>query len=120
MKIAVSTSGTTLGSPVDPRFGRAAGFLVVDLDSDETEYIENTQNLRAAQGAGIQTAQNVANTGAEVVLTGHCGPKAFRVLGSAGVALHVGAEGTVAEALARFQTGDWEASDGADVEGHWA
>jgi len=120
MKVAISTSGTTLGSPVDPRFGRAAGFLIVDMDNNEMEYVENTQNLRAAQGAGIQTGQNVANTGAKAVLTGHCGPKAFRVLTGAGVAVHIGAEGTVAEALARLQTGDWEASDGADVEGHWA
>ena len=120
MKVAVSTSGTTLESPVDARFGRAVGFLVVDLDSNETEYVENTQNLRAAQGAGIQAAQNVANTGAKAVLTGHCGPKAFRVLGEADVAVYVGAEGTVAEALARYQAGDWEASTGADVAGHWA
>jgi predicted Fe-Mo cluster-binding NifX family protein len=119
MKVAVSTSGTTLGSPVDPRFGRAAGFLVVDLDSDETEYIENTQNLHAAQGAGIQAAQNVANTDAKAVLTGHCGPKAFRVLSGAEIVVYVGAKGTVAQALARFRDEAWEPSVGADVEGHW-
>lgn len=119
MKVAVSTSGTTLDSAVDPRFGRAVGFLVVDLDTDETAYVENTQNLRAAQGAGIQAGQNVANTGVQAVLTGHCGPKAFRVLNGANVAVYTGAQGTVAEALERFKAGDWEASSGADVEGHW-
>jgi hypothetical protein len=31
------------------------------------------QNRTAIQGAGIQAAENVARTGAEFVLMGHCG-----------------------------------------------
>lgn len=119
MKVAVSVNGTAMDSPVDSRFGRAAGFLVVDMDSGSSEYLENTQNLRAAQGAGIQSAQNVVEAGVEAVLTGHCGPKAFWVLNGAGVAVYVGAQGTVAECLDRLRSGDWQPSTGADVEGHW-
>lgn len=119
MKVAVSTTGDTLAAMVDRRFGRAPGFLVVDLDSGVSEYVANVQNLRAAQGAGIQAAQNVAATGAEVVLTGHCGPKAFRVLTAAGIAVYLDAQGTVAEALERLRSGEWEACEDADVEGHW-
>ncbi len=119
MRIAVSTTGDTLAAAIDRRFGRTAGFLVVDLDSGASEYIANSQNLRAAQGAGIQAAQNVAATGAEAVLTGHCGPKAFRVLAAAGIAVYLDAQGTVAEALERFRSGEWEPCEDADVEGHW-
>lgn len=80
MKIAISCQGNTLESPVDPRFGRAQGFLVYDLDTNNFEYANNDQNLNIAQGAGIQTAQNVAKTGAKAVITGNVGPKAFSAL----------------------------------------
>lgn len=119
MKVALSVSGETPAAAIDPRFGRSPGFLVVDLVSGASEYVTNTQNLRAAQGAGIQAAQNVVNAGAQAVLTGHCGPKAFRVLQAAGVAIYLGAEGTAAQALDRLRAGDWEACEDADVEGHW-
>jgi predicted Fe-Mo cluster-binding NifX family protein len=119
VKIAVSTSGAALDSPVDPRFGRSAGFLVVDTDTEQTEYVANAQNLRAAQGAGIQAAQNVISAGAEGVITGHCGPKAFRVLSGAGIVVYVGADGTVAQVLDRLHNGKLKPCEGADVEGHW-
>jgi predicted Fe-Mo cluster-binding NifX family protein len=61
----------------------------------------------------------VINAGAEAVVTGHCGPKAFRVLSAAEVAVYTGAEGTVAQVLDRLRNGDWQPSQGADVEGHW-
>jgi len=32
-KIAVSSEGPTLDSPVDPRFGRAAGFVIIDPET---------------------------------------------------------------------------------------
>ena len=39
MKIAVSSEGPGLDSMVDPRFGRAAGFVLVDTDSMAAEYL---------------------------------------------------------------------------------
>ncbi len=98
MKICVTSQGSDLGSQVDPRFGRAAMFLLVDTDTGKFEVIDNKQNLQAAQGAGIQTAQNVAETGAKAILTGHCGPKAFSVLTAARIEIFVGVTGTVEQA----------------------
>ena len=120
MKVAVSSVGDTLDSAVDPRFGRAAQFLLVDTDTGEHQLISNAQNLNAAQGAGIQAAETVSRHGAEYVMTGHCGPKAFRVLNAAGIKVVVGAEGTVKSALEAFQAGNLTPSDSPDVEGHWA
>ncbi len=60
MKVAVTSSGKTLDSPVDPRFGRAAYFLIVDTDSLEFEVVDNTDNINAFKGAGIQAAVRVA------------------------------------------------------------
>ena len=77
MKIAVTSLGESLDSPIDQRFGRARFFVLYDLESGEWTVHDNTQNLEAAQGAGIQAAQHVVNLGVEAVITGHCGPKAF-------------------------------------------
>jgi predicted Fe-Mo cluster-binding NifX family protein len=119
VKIAVTAQDGTLQAPVDPRFGRARCFVVVDTDTGDFEVVDNEQNLNAAQGAGIQAGRTIANAGAEVLITGHCGPKAFRTLSAAGIRVVVGAEGTVAEALQKFEDGDLPPAEGSDVEGHW-
>jgi predicted Fe-Mo cluster-binding NifX family protein len=119
MKVAVTSKGRTLESPMDPAFGRAKGFIVVDTDSGEFEFVGNEQNVNAAQGAGIQAAGNVANLGVECVISGHCGPKAFRTLSAAGVKVMVGGSGTVGEVLEKFKAGELSAAEEADVESHW-
>ena len=120
MKIAVTSQGTDLDAAVDPRFGRARFFLVVDTDSGEAEVVDNATNLNAAQGAGIQAARQVAELGVSAVLTGHVGPKAFATLRAAGVPVHTGAQGTVREAVAAFKAGTLARAADATVEGHWA
>lgn len=119
MKVAVTAQGNTLDSPVDPRFGRAQYFIVVETDSGEFEVVDNEQNLNAPQGAGIQAGRTVAEHKAEVLITGHCGPNAFRTLSAAKVKVVVGAEGTVKEALDKFKNGELKSAEGADVDGHW-
>jgi len=119
MKIAISCQGNTLESTVDPRFGRAQGFLVYDLDTDNFEYANNDQNLNIAQGAGIQTAQNVAKTGAQAVITGNVGPKAFSALSQGNIAMYLYTNGTVAEAIAAFKNGDLTPTQDANKPGHW-
>lgn len=120
MKIAFTTSGNDLNAPLDTRFGRAQKFLVYDLESETFEVIDNAQNLNAAQGAGIQSAETVARLGAKAVVSGHCGPKAFRVLTAAGIKVFNADSGTVAEALGQYRAGKLVEAGGADVEGHWA
>lgn len=120
MKIAISASGPTLASPVDPRFGRAACFILYDPASRQFEVHENKQNLGAVQGAGIQAAELVSRLVASLVITGHCGPKAFRALIAAGIAIYSGVEGrTVAEALALYKDGTLKPLAAADAQGHW-
>jgi predicted Fe-Mo cluster-binding NifX family protein len=120
MKVAVTSQGRELGSPVDPRFGRAMFFAVVETETGEFTAADNSQNLNAAQGAGIQAGRNVVELGAQAVITGHVGPKAFATLQAGGVVVYTGATGTVAEAIQQFKAGTLKRSTGADVEGHWA
>jgi len=84
MKIAISAAGPSLDAAVDARFGRCQYFVIVDPQTMELEALENS-NVAAAGGAGISTAQMIANKGAEVVLTGNCGPNAYQTLSAAGV-----------------------------------
>ncbi|MCP4574583.1 MAG: dinitrogenase iron-molybdenum cofactor biosynthesis protein [bacterium] len=120
MKIAVTAQGPTLESDVDPRFGRTQCFIVIDTDKGTHRVVDNAQNLQAAQGAGIQAAQTMVDQSVEAVLTGNCGPKAFKVLGAARIAVHVGVKGTVAEAVAEFTAGSLPTAAAPNVEGHWS
>lgn len=120
MKIAVSVQRPDIDSPVDPRFGRASYFLIVDSETLSWEIIENSTSMALAQGAGIQAAENVLRASPDVVLTGNCGPKAFRVLDSKGVKVCVGVSGKAREAVKAFIAGKYKPASGPNVEGHWA
>lgn len=120
MKVVVTAQGAGLDSPVDPRFGRAAYFVLVDTETGEATAHDNARNLNAPQGAGIQAGQTVARLGAEAVLTGHVGPKAFATLRAAGIQVYPGASGTVREAVEALNAGRLEPAEKADVQGHWA
>ena len=119
MKIAVTSQGTDLDSQVDPRFGRAAYILIVDTETFEFEVLDNKENANALKGAGIQAASMVSERGAEVLLTGFCGPKAFTVLDAAKIKVVNDLEGTVRDAVTAFNEGELSFADGANVEGHW-
>jgi predicted Fe-Mo cluster-binding NifX family protein len=119
MKIVVTANGETLDAAVDPRFGRARTFILYDSVTKELRAVDNAQSRDAAQGAGIQAAETVSRLGAECVLTGHCGPKAFRTLSAAGIRIYNGAAGTVAQAISSFEAGRLAQASGADVGGHW-
>lgn len=120
MKYVISVREESIDAAVDPRFGRAQMFALYDSRTGECTWHSNTQNLQAAQGAGIQSAQNVVNLGAEAVITGHCGPKAYRVLNTAGIKIYnVSSQLTIKEAVRQIESGSIKPSDGADVEGHW-
>jgi len=119
MRLAITSTGKELDSNLDPRFGRAAYFIVVDPETMAFEVVENSQNLNLPQGAGIQAGKTIVDNKVDALITGHCGPKAFKVLRSAGVKIVTGAGGTVADAIAQFNRGDLETSTEPDVDGHW-
>jgi predicted Fe-Mo cluster-binding NifX family protein len=119
MKIAVTSKGQNLDSEVDPRFGRAAYILIIDTDTLEFEIIDNAQNANAFKGAGIQAAASVSDKKAEVLLTGFCGPNAFKTLDAAGVKVGSDMTGIVRDAIKKFNDGKISYTDAANVDGHW-
>ncbi len=119
MKIAVTAMGPNLDAEVDPRFGRAAYVVIVDTETMEFEAVDNSKNVQAFKGAGIQAATMVSNRGAAVLLTGYCGPNAFKTLNAGGVKVVNDVSGTVRGVVEDFKNGEVTYSEEANVEGHW-
>ena len=119
MKIAVTSQGTDLDAQVDPRFGRAAYILIVDSETLDFEVLDNKENANALKGAGIQAGTMVNDKGAEVLLTGFCGPNAFKVMKAANIRVANDASGSVSEAVTAYLDGKLPLADKANVEGQW-
>ena len=119
MKIAITAAYNELSGPVDGRFGRTKWFIIFDTTDGTWQACSNERNLQAAQGAGIQAAQRVVELGAEAVVTGHVGPKAFKILKTAGIRIFLCETGTVQEAADQMKKGLLRETAEADVEGHW-
>ena len=118
MKVAISATGPTLDDEVDPRFGRCQHFIIVDPDTMQFEALENTSAM-AAGGAGISTAQMIVSQGAQVVLTGNCGPNAYQVLSAGGIQVITGVSGKVRDAIQAYKSGQFQATSQPTVAPHF-
>lgn len=118
MKIAVTSTGPTLDDSVEARFGRCAYFLIIDPDTLEVEPLENP-NVALGGGAGPQSAQLMANQGVSVVLTGNCGPNAFRTFGAANIQVITGVSGRVRDAVQQFSAGTLGGSSAPSVDSNF-
>ena len=107
-----------MDAPVEARFGRAPYFIIIDTETMAHEAIENP-NISAGGGAGIQSAQLIAERDVKFVLTGNCGPNAFNVFGAAGIQIIVGVTGTVIQAVEQFKSGAFDATNQPNVESHF-
>ena len=109
MRVAITAKGATLDSPVEPRFGRCAHVLLVDLRSAGLEAVANPYAEESA-GSGSRLVSLIGSRGADVVLTGRPGPNAWAALEAAGIRIVTGCSGTVRRALDAFRAGESEAS----------
>ena len=105
MKIAFSSKGENMGSMIDPRFGRAEYLVTYDEESGEVSSFDNRSITGVAHGAGPQTAQKMAEMGANVLITGNGpGGNASAVLERTNVKVLVGAaEMTLQEAYDAYK-----------------
>lgn len=119
MKVAVTSTGDTLESLVDERFGRAKKLIIYDTEKDTYTVVDNSQNLSLHQGAGIKSAQNVINQGVKAIISGHFGPNAVRVLKAAQIELYQALGMTVAQAIEKFKENKLQRLYGPDKGPHW-
>lgn len=121
MKVAVSAQRNDIDSLVDPRFGRAAWFIIVDSENLEWVAVDNRENADASGGAGVQAGTIVADQGVKSVITGNVGPNAHKVLAAAGVDIYQAGNGiTVRDAVASLDRDDLPRVSSPTVAGHWS
>lgn len=118
MKIAISSTGPSLESAVDNRFGRCQYFIIYDIETREYKSLSN-EAISASGGAGIQVAQFIKKQGAEIVLTGNVGPNAMSTLSAAKIGVVVGVSGSIKEAIAKYLTGEYKLTEQANVSSHF-
>lgn len=104
MKICISSKGDSVDSIMDPRFGRAAYFAIMDIDTMESEIIKNSA-AASGGGAGITSGQMMADKGVEAVITGNVGPNAMNVLKAAKIEIYRGESISVQENVEKFKKG---------------
>jgi len=104
VKLLVSAQGPDLTAPVDPRFGRAPSFVLVDTESgDWSAYVNPGAGM--GQGAGIEAARLAVELGADVVVTGPLGPHALQTLAAAKVPVCLIEGGCVADVVEQWRAG---------------
>ena len=122
MRIAVSAEGVGDAATVSPRFGRSGGFLIFDVEPT-TEGSEIAAELSSAgknlgSGAGVATAQSLADAGVDAVIAGNFGPNAVSVLRTAHIKMFVAPPMPAADAVAEMLAGRLMGVTGATTPSH--
>jgi predicted Fe-Mo cluster-binding NifX family protein len=118
MNIAISSTGKSLDSQIDPRFGRCQFFILIDPETMEFEAFEN-EGLMASGGAGVQAAQLIVQRGATALITGNLGPNAASALSASGIKVYLVPGGTVKDVIEGYKSGSLREASGATVPPHF-
>jgi predicted Fe-Mo cluster-binding NifX family protein len=120
MQIAITSTGADMDAPFDPRFGRAAYFIVIDEGTEAWQAYPNPA-VDASGGAGVQAAQFVAEKGVWAVISGDFGPNAYRALEAANLAMYLAPAGesfTVRQLMHQYRGGQLQHPAGPTQRGH--
>ncbi|MDJ0764013.1 MAG: NifB/NifX family molybdenum-iron cluster-binding protein [Myxococcota bacterium] len=98
-----------LDSLLDPRFGRAYAFLILDLETREVFAQFFNSAASAALGAGTAAAVAMQSNDVDAVISGRFGPKAVQALMANDIEMWTApVDITAREAVERFATGSLE------------
>lgn len=104
MKLVITTTSPMVDAQIDPRFGRAAYFVIIDPDTLAWQAVPNP-GINASGGAGVQAAQFAADLNCDAVVSGDFGPNAYNTLKAAGVHIYLlGSCRTPQEVIQQFKT----------------
>lgn len=106
MRIAISSKNKDIESNVSDVFGRCPYFIIAEIKNNKIENTETIKNESACQtgGAGISTAQLMAEKSVDTVITGNIGPRALDVLGQFKIDIYFG-DGAIKDVLQKFIQG---------------
>jgi len=103
MKIGVPTMGDKgMDETIGEHFGRVPTYTIVDLDTNEVTVIPNTSHHMGGQG---QPPEILQSKGIQVMLCRGLGMQAITLFQGFGIDVHIGATGTVREAIDAFKLG---------------
>ncbi len=106
MKIAVSSTSKNIETNISDVFGRCPYFIIVEIENkkiEKTEAIKN-EGINQTSGAGISTAQLMAEKDVKAVITGNIGPRALDVLNQFDIDIYFG-KGVIKKLLQKFIDG---------------
>ncbi len=117
MKIAIPVNDTEgPESEVSPHFGRAAGFILFDSESGETETIANTSEHTGGSG---KPPELLEDAGVDVVLCANLGRRAVAMFKQLGIGVCTGASGTARETFEAWKNDELdEATEEGACRGH--
>ena len=104
MKIAIPVDGQSINSRVCASFGRAPFFLIYDVDTGESLFIDNDA-ASSQGGAGIKAAQLIADNSVSALLTFRCGQNAADVFNAADIRIYKIINESVEENIKAFKDG---------------
>ena len=106
MKIAISSTGKSLESEVDAKFGRCPYFLIVEIEDKEIKNLNSIENTAKAQmgGTGISASEIVANEKPDAIVTVNIGPRAFSAFKQLGIKIYHG-QGKIKNVVQQFIEG---------------
>ena len=81
MRVAITSTGQSLESMLDQRFGRCAYFVIYDTETGGVEILPNP-NKDAEEGAGPASVQLVASKEVQKIVSGEFGVKIKSLLDS--------------------------------------
>lgn len=102
MKIAIPVKEKSMETEVYESFGRAPYFLIYDLDTKESNFIEN-EAAQARGGAGIIAAQTIVDSKVDVLLTPRLGKNAADVIVAADVKMYKSVDGLVEKNIELYE-----------------
>lgn len=79
MKIAIALEENKYESQVDKRFGRAAYFLIIDIETKKYKIVEN-EAKNEVSGAGLKVIRNLIAWKVDEIVAEEVGPKAVMLI----------------------------------------
>jgi predicted Fe-Mo cluster-binding NifX family protein len=118
MKIAIPVDEKTLESNVCVSFGRTPYFLIYDVETKESIFIDNSA-AASTGGAGIKAAQIIVDNKADVLLTPRLGENAADVLKPAEIKTYKTTTASAKDNIDAFIAGKLPLLDEFHAGFHW-
>lgn len=102
MKLAIPVNENNMETTVCPSFGRTPYFLIYDVETKESNFLDNS--AAASQGgAGIKAAQILVDYKISALLTPRCGENAAAVIQAAQIKMYRTMNDSIQDNISAFE-----------------